>query len=85
MNTFICPKCSSTVTEVCNGYSNSTDRGASYIYTRCVLCGFVRHHLTGGEMREHREIVGDAQIRTRVNVLHTRPTPRVKILSYSGA
>ena len=85
MNTFICPKCSSTVTEVCSGYSNSDERGASYTYTRCVLCGFVRHHLTSGEMREHREIVGDAQIRAKVNVLHTRPTSRVKILSYSGA
>ena len=85
MNTFICPKCSSTVTETCNGYSNSDERGAAYTYTRCVLCGFVRHHVNAREMREHREIVGDAQIRAKVNVLHTRPTPRVKILSYSGA
>ena len=84
MNTFICPKCSSTVTETCNAYSNSTDRGAAYTYTRGVLCGFVRHHLTSREMREHREIVGDAQIRAKSNVLHTRPIPRTKILSYSG-
>ena len=84
MNTFICPKCSSTVTEVCSGYSNSTDRGTAYTYTRCVLCGFVRHHLDAREMREHREIVGDAQIRAKVNVVYTRVIPRSKILSYSG-
>ena len=84
MNTFTCPKCSSTVTETCSAYSNSTDRGASYTYTRCVLCGFVRHHLDAREMREHREIVGDAQIRAKVNVVYTRVIPRSKILSYSG-
>ena len=81
---FHCPKCSATVTEVCSGYSNSTDRGTPYTYTRCVLCGFVRHHLDAREMREHREIVGDAQIRAKVNVVYTRVIPRSKILSYAG-
>ena len=85
MSTFTCPKCSSAVTETCSGYSNSTDRGTPYTYTRCVLCGFVRHHLDAREMREHREIVGDVQIRAKVNVVHTRVIPRTKILSYSGA
>ena len=79
MNTFICPKCSSAVTEVCSGYSNSDEKGASYTYTRCVLCGFVRHHLNGVEMREHCKITGSGK--TGVNVVRDRIMciPRAKI------
>ena len=37
MNTFICPKCSSTVTEVCSGYSNS-DEKVHRTHTPVVSC-----------------------------------------------
>ena len=79
MSTFTCSKCSATVTEFCEGYSRSDERGVKYSYTRCVICGFVRHHLRGGEIREHVEITGGARI--GVNVIHdrTRVVPRSKI------
>ena len=44
-----CPKCASTFLQVCVGYSQEDSRGDAYRYVFCVMCGFVRHHLSADE------------------------------------
>lgn len=46
-----CPKCSSTVLQIRHGYSQEDERGTSYSYIHCVLCGYAKHVLNDAERR----------------------------------
>lgn len=56
-----CPKCSSTFLQIRYGYSQEDERGTSYSYIHCVLCGYAKHALNDAEQR--------AQVFERIRLL----------------
>lgn len=56
-----CPKCASSFIQICHDYSREDERGTSYTYEHCMMCGFARHVLNEAEQR--------AQVFERIRLL----------------
>ena len=72
-----CPKCANTILEHCEGFSTGYEKGDRYTYTRCVLCGFVEHHLTPVERSQQVKMRAMRLEPLDINVHNTRAFPRV--------
>lgn len=56
-----CPKCASSFIQICHDYSREDERGTSYTYIHCMMCGSVQHVLSEAEQR--------AQVFERIRLL----------------